>query len=74
MVEVLPFLINCFLGFPWEGDGLGDGDTSEVFGFDGLECRNNPLDGWPCPHKLQTFEFCGLGEVKQRVRYICVRE
>ena len=58
-VEVLPFLINCFIdGLPG-GVKRVDVDTSNALGFDGLNYGGNPLDTRGSPQKAQTFEFRG---------------
>jgi len=59
--------MNLFPNRSWEGTDLIDGDMLEVFGFDGLKRRSDPLDArvHPCPQKLDMFEFGGRGEVKR---------
>ena len=75
MVEVLPFLIDCFLNHFWDGDRLVDGYALKVFGFDSSERHSDPLDARLCPHKPQVFKFCGLGKVMQKdPRRVYVRE
>ena len=42
-----------------------DGNLLKVYGFDGLERRDNPVDIRSSAQKYQTFEFRGLGEVRE---------
>ena len=63
MVEVFPFLTNRRLNGIGGGESR-DGNLPEVFGFGGLECSGDPLDGLRVPTKFHVFESCGFGEVK----------
>ena len=76
MIEVLPFpMIRRVNQLP-EGAGKQvDGDPLKLFGFDGLERRDDPPDARPSPPKHHIFEFCNFGEVKRRrLRYAYVHE
>ena len=42
-----------------------DGDLLKIFGFDSLECRNNPVDVRPPAQKHKVSELRGLGEVRE---------
>ena len=42
-----------------------DDDILEVFGINGLQRRNDPLNAQLTAPKHQLLELCGLGEVKQ---------
>lgn len=67
MVEVPPFLTDPILNPIFEGDGiLVDGDPLKLFGLDRLECHSDPPGARSDTPKHHIFEFCGLGEVKQR--------
>jgi len=63
-VEVQPVPVIRFLDRIAEGWSVQmDGDLLKVFGLDGLECRNDPVDIRAAGQKHQIFEFRGLGEV-----------
>jgi hypothetical protein len=65
-VEVPPCLMCGFPNQVSEERRAMDDDLLKVLGFDGLEGHGDPLDVWSSAPKLDTFEFGGLGEVKQR--------
>ena len=57
--------MNLFVNRSREGTCLIDGDVLEVFGFDSLKRRGDPLGARipNCSQELDMFELCGLGEV-----------
>ena len=42
-----------------------DGYLLKIFGFDSLECGDNPVDIRSSAQKHQIFEFRGLGEIRE---------
>jgi len=64
-VEILPFLEKRVLNRV--GGGWVDGNMLKGFRFHGLErCGDHPRDVQRSPPKRQMFEFCSLGEVKEK--------
>ena len=66
-VQIQPFLTNHFLDRVFGGNSVqADGDPSKVFGLNGLERRDDRVNPRSSTQKHQTFEFRGLGEIKER--------
>ena len=68
VVKVLPFLMIRPIDHFSEGEGTQlDGDPLKFFRSNGLERHGDPPHARPSPPKHQILEFCGLGEVKERL-------